>query len=1451
MENNNRTYCSFRDPDKRKDLTFKAFEMKNGQKTYKLNSVGSAPLVADSFEYRYHTDADILDYIMDPIKEADKYNSEDAQAYMSENNVDLLFDGNDKTKNFNVRADFIWNKYKNWEKACQWVWSTCTDYVISQGEYAPIEIGAVRWTPAPNAFYVLDENNEYVPDTSTEWDADTIYYSRSYNNETKTYVYTNAHAVVGMPIFSEVKNDLYIIVNDAYVSCANEPEFNDSIIYYQLNNYSDEELASKHVDRLVRQCSADDVFDSNEVYYTYDGTQPNGYATTKVTGLTEEQFNANPTQYWVGITVTYKGKEYKYDTKEYRGDKFINELAKHFDLEYMATYFVMTEVFECYDSRGKNCMMASWGPQEAGGDYIWYPIFYDIDTQLGVNNTGIPSFEYNVDATEDGNYSTSDSVLWNNFYKYFKSSAIISKYKHLKGVTSGVQWTALKNPPLQSVDYIEGWYNTNPKICNQIVMRGKRPIVAQNLDEYYKYITITNGSNTQALENGLIGHLSSDDQGNFAVDEGTYFYMLQGNRSLARRQFLTNRIEYIDSWLNQGNYQRGGFNRIRGRVAANNALKTSDQWVAASEADYFDQNGNKKYLFDAEYWLTLTPTHSSYVTLGDDNEAYPSQKYDGIHPLKFEVSAIKSGVLTSQNYPEQLLYIYGVNHMNDLGDMSKLYWQEFSIEGSAAKLTSLKFGYDGQMDDPDNPGSKLDYHNNNVNNPSFGASKDSITGGLPLLKYMNISNVQLSQGSAVLDLTSCEKLENFRATGSNYSEIKFAEGVALNTLYLPAGITSLQLTEARLLKNLITEYHYPVLNLEGELEAEPGLYIQGLFENNTPPALSTLNILGSGMGYDSYKLLKRYYDVRKNQGNSSNIQMTNVQWSPYVKVNGDEEYDNTAIYYIDDGHYGLTLFDHNTDYHVDKWPVQVANGEIYRLNSNETANNINQIDDSAIEMLYAFANSESQLFRTDETNSVPNITGIIYIKNANIVDEVAIRNELQPKFPHLTFFFENVNKAYTAKFLLMDADEGENGTYTLIGSQTIESGWFSDPIVAYGDISRQKPNHDFKGWAASNNLTAPLLVSLDGTTSWQAQTLDPNKFTYYFYAICPIHSWTIKFFSDGQLFSTITVPHGEPIKAPSVYPERDETALPADQTYQLIGFNRDQNGIDTVPVDLNTFNAIQDETFYALWNPETVSVYDNIHPEYFEVVSRNATAGIGGDYSYSGMEIRLKVPVKGKLTVPAQINGENVVIFSSMNSPIPMPNAVDSNLQNVTHVFFEKIKVYQNEEIVREYTPVKVINRYTFYRCTNLQYFEFTAPGLEYLDDSAFFRTDNLLLSTNIEGTIKYIGNGTFNRCFNQGSGTLILGNSIEYISAQAFVNIQNGHYVLSLGTEDAKFSSLTIGEGSAPFSTSNTINSIDSVYCYVNIPNREGTYFESPAILSEKLFGQDLTGSKTIQIIG
>jgi hypothetical protein len=72
--------------------------------------------------------------------------------------------------------------------------------------------------------------------------------------------------------------------------------------------------------------------------------------------------NYEPDKYYEGTEIIYGTHSHLYDTKEYRADKFIYELADHFDIEYMATYFVMTEVFECYDSRGKNAMFASWGP---------------------------------------------------------------------------------------------------------------------------------------------------------------------------------------------------------------------------------------------------------------------------------------------------------------------------------------------------------------------------------------------------------------------------------------------------------------------------------------------------------------------------------------------------------------------------------------------------------------------------------------------------------------------------------------------------------------------------------------------------------------------------------------------------------------------------------------------------------------------------------------------------------------------------------------------------------------------------------------------------------------------------------------------------------------------------------------------------------------------------------
>jgi surface protein len=51
--------------------------------------------------------------------------------------------------------------------------------------------------------------------------------------------------------------------------------------------------------------------------------------------------------------------------------------------------------------------------------------------------------------------------------------------------------------------------------------------------------------------------------------------------------------------------------------------------------------------------------------------------------------------------------------------------------------------------------------------------------------------------------------EGMFAGCKNLTEVKFAEGVALNTLYLPESVTSLKLVQANLLKNVITTEEPP------------------------------------------------------------------------------------------------------------------------------------------------------------------------------------------------------------------------------------------------------------------------------------------------------------------------------------------------------------------------------------------------------------------------------------------------------------------------------------------------------------------------------------------------------------------------------------------------------------------------------------------------------------------
>ena len=1400
---NARTFCSFKDPWNRVELSFKGPKSEGDKVFIKLegNKIGG-PMVLNHFEPRYYEFEDYLKNDEDGFYNFGNLDQDTVDEMCDEIGIDSIDISADDAK-YKAQDGAVY-LMRNWEKVCKWIYSTNLDNVKSQGNYNKANVGLVVYEPGK--FYIMDDsveggyaicNDPYDPNQTyfsvVDYEVEIEKLDEEGNPildeegnpvmETVTrQTYSNAYATTENLVYRP--NVFYIDVSGAYSLCA-DAEFDSSQDYYIFESLSDEEIA-EIADLLVAPATA---YDENTEYYTYNsdakvvsGGGKTG-AVTYVGKVSADRYAAN--NYYVATPKTYASTTYKYDTKEYRTAKFMNELKDHFDLEYLSTYFIMTEVFECYDSRGKNCMMASWGPLKEGGDYIWYPIFYDIDTQLGINNTGIPSFEFNVDATEAGNYSTSDSILWNNFYKFFKGSQILNKYKNLRNQDS--TYDKLTNPPLQSVDYLEKWYTFNPEVTHNIADKGQRPLIATNLDMYYKYITITNPK----AESQGVAYIPGSD-GVYSYDkDGTYFYALQGDRSQSRRQFLTNRLEYIDSWLNQGNYQRGGNNRIRGRISANSGVdgKTSDWWVETDTDPYWvngQEFGTKTHDFDAEYWLTLSPIRSAYVTAGDDSANYPSQKYDGKNAVKFKLSDIETGVRRSANYPEQLVYIYGMNQMSDFGDMNKLYWTEFYMEGNADHLTRLQLGYDGFSKTDSN----VQWYNQKLNGIKLS--------DMPLLKEANFSRITL-QTQTALDLTASEKLENFRAVGtSNLTGVNFADGVALNTLYLPKSVTSLKLVQANLLDNLIdaTTAPTPINNEDGTVTPPTqGLYIDGFFDDTFSSSLTNIHFNGGSLGYGTYKILKTFFEHIESQPASSTqykITLKDVEWSPYVKLTEGAVYNaNETNYYINNKHYGFTSWQKSASDFEDL----VLNGQLYLYTGAPEVN----IGDEFVDMI-SDINSNQVNYGDASSTGRPIISGIVYVNNTVAVEESWIRNTLQPMYPDLTFFFANVTKAYSAEFFFKNPETGTNEyvkyadgskepSIQKISQQAFANNntiFFENPFSLYAP---ERTHYDFKGWSTNPNADPNGNEVITSKEQWEALRLTSGTFDYIYYAIFVIHSYDIKFYNgDGNVLDVKNIPYGTiGIPEPLAVPYLDDSRLDLYDTYGFKGYT--DNVLTNKIVDLSQVMVRNNTDLYPVF--EEVNVYNNIHPEYFRAEEYNGR-------TQKGVVLILEKEVKGKITIPATFMYNNVAMpVLSINGSFAATTNVYSGYEargmNLTHVFFAKSDDPKLNTQIENFASYTFFGHGTNTGYSQLKFVEFPDSLLS-IGSDCFARCSNLDYSVvandpnaRISGAnIETIGNQAFLLAFTtKNISDFIIGSSVTSIGESAFRNMGLTYSNLLIGSAD------------------------------------------------------------------
>lgn len=429
--------------------------------------------------------------------------------------------------------------------------------------------------------------------------------------------------------------------------------------------------------------------DYTKAYWISDSAETNYKKVYKYNTDTNTWDNiANIDQYALESPVTYNTITYQYDTAEYRFAKFRVELPLHMSIPMTTAYYVLTEFFCCADQRAKNMMFASWG-YEPGADkvkpageyaseeeadaagykpvysysidvldssegttgtvktvlywvpkdaeYIWYPIFYDNDTILSLDNTGHIKFNPNVESTDRVGtgyaYNGTESVLWLNFKDAYDAE-IRATYVNMRSKGGLTYANCIK------------YFNQGQ--CDQW------PENVYNIDGKFKYvIPATKGYVDYSTQDPTTGKYG------VTVRNSSYLYECQGSREEHRKWWLNNRFTYMDSRYFAVSYAED-YATIR--------LYTPTIWEGVTPSSTF------KLTPYADMYLRVMFGQIVSTLRAEKNKTYDIIPSDP--NLKF-------------NDTETI--IYGASNILSFGDMTDKYAGSVAID-KASKITNLQLG---------------------------------------------------------------------------------------------------------------------------------------------------------------------------------------------------------------------------------------------------------------------------------------------------------------------------------------------------------------------------------------------------------------------------------------------------------------------------------------------------------------------------------------------------------------------------------------------------------------------------------------------------------------------------------------------------------------------------------------------------------------------------------------
>jgi hypothetical protein len=279
--------------------------------------------------------------------------------------------------------------------------------------------------------------------------------------------------------------------------------------------------------------------------------------------------------------------------------------------------------------------------------YIFYPIFYDMDTMLGLDNTGAARFNYYDEDTDPAVYN-GDEVLW-NFVRDALPTELITYYSKLE-------------EGLLNADDILPYYNNNQaNMANEAFYNG---------DAKYKYIN--------PFRTGYRDDLNEKD---IKPGEAPYLYAAQGDRSLMRESFIQNRIRFL-----RGKYSSDKFQKNDRIVYRQNCPTTpAVEPTLGDNPTEVEREALSAYHVPSDGVFRFTSLKTGYagVNLGA-NGGSSVERFDGEETKNISIDTSSASGTEA--------YILGLSTLSDMGDLSNKYMQKFIMESSDIRLKKLILG---------------------------------------------------------------------------------------------------------------------------------------------------------------------------------------------------------------------------------------------------------------------------------------------------------------------------------------------------------------------------------------------------------------------------------------------------------------------------------------------------------------------------------------------------------------------------------------------------------------------------------------------------------------------------------------------------------------------------------------------------------------------------------------